>query len=106
MKGNVISLATYKREKGIVPPGSPYYTTNATKEQIAEAAKRTEEWFSRTMDFRGKPPYAVVIGYEDKKTGRVRLLKNQIAYPQKSSFEGMAGMATMLTLAVIRDNGL
>ena len=101
----VISLAAYKAEKGIVPPRSPYYTTNATEDQIAAAVDLTEEWFSKPIDYREKPPYAVVIGYADKK-GRIRLLKSQIAFPSKRSFELMGGMATMETVAVIRDNGL
>lgn len=102
---NVISLAAYKAEKGIVPPGSPYFTSNATPEQIREAVRRAQVWFSQPMDYRGLPPYAVVIGYEDKH-GRVRLLRGQIAYPTKTSFEAMGGMRTMKTVAVIRDNGL
>ena len=102
---NVISLAAYKADKGIVPPGSPYYTSNATSEQISEAVERANAEFSNTMDYRGKPPYAVVIGYEDKK-GHVRLLKNLICYPTKHSFEMLAGKATMCTVALVRDNGL
>ncbi len=102
---NVISLAAYKAQKGIVPPGSPYYTSNATEDQINEAVDRAKLKFTKPVDYRGKPPYAVVIGYEDKK-GRVRLLKGQIIFPTKSSFELTGGMATMKTVAVVRENGL
>ncbi len=102
---NIISLAAYKAEKGIVPPGSPYYTSNASNEQIREAVIRAKANFERPFDYRGKPPYAVVIGYEDNK-GRVRLLKGQIIYPTKRSLEEMGGMATMKTVAIIRENGL
>ena len=101
----IVSLAAYKTEKGIVPPNSPYYTTNATQEQIQVAAHRAQEWFKKPFDFRGKAPYAVVIGYEDKK-GRVRLLKSQPIYPTKSSFEATSGMATMKTVYVFKENGL
>jgi len=101
----IFSLAAYKAKKGIVPPNSPYYTTNATQEQIQAAVQRAQEWFKKPFDFRGKPPYAVVIGYEDKK-GRVRLLKSQPAYPTKTSPETMGGMATMKTVYVFRENGL
>lgn len=102
---NVISLAAYKAKKGIVPPGSPYYTSNATEDQINDAADRARIEFTKPVDYRGKPPYAVVIGYEDKK-GRVRLLKGQIIFPTKSSFEQMGGMATMKTVALVKENGL
>ncbi len=101
----IVSLAAYKAEKGIVPPNSPYYTTNATQEQIQAAVMRAQERFKNPFDYRGKPPYAVVIGYEDKK-GRVRLLKAQLAYPTKSSLETMGGMATMKTVYVYKENGL
>ena len=103
--GSIISLSAYKAEKGIVPPRSPYLTTNATTEQISAAAKRARVHFSQPFDFRGVPPFAVVIGYEDKK-GRVRLLKDQIIFPSRSSLEAMGGMATMKTVAVVRENGL
>lgn len=102
---NIVSLSAYKTEKGIVPAGSPYFTTNATPEQISAAARRAHIHFSSPCDYRGLPPYAVVIGYEDRK-GRVRLLKNQIIFPTRSSFESMGGMATMKTVAVIHENGL
>lgn len=103
--GKVISLAAYKAEKGIVPDNSPYYTSNASPEQIAEAVERAQEWFIHPMDYRGIPPYAVVIGYEDRK-GRVRLLKSQQAFSCKHAFEEMGGMSKMKTVAVVRDNGL
>lgn len=102
---NVISLAAYKRQKGIVPAGSPYYTSNASQDQIHNAVERAKIHFSRPCDYRGKPPYAVVIGYEDKQ-GRIRLLKGQIIFPSKSAFEQSGGMATMKTVAVVRENGL
>lgn len=103
--GNVISLAAYKAEKGIVPTRSPYSTSNATSEQIQDAARRAQKLFSAPTDYRGMPPYAVVIGYEDKQ-GRVRLLRGPIAFPTKRAFETMAGMKTMKTVALIHDNGL
>ena len=102
---NVISLAEYKLKKGIVPPNSPYYTSNASPEQINEAVERAKIEFSKPVDYRGKPPYAVVIGYKDQK-GCVRLLKGQIVFSSKRSFEEMGGMATMKTIAVVQENGL
>ena len=102
---NIVSLSAYRAEKGIVPAGSPYFTTNATSEQISAATERAREHFSHPFDFRGVPPFAVVIGYRDRK-GRVRLLKDQIIYPTRSSLESMGGMATMKTIAVIHENGL
>lgn len=102
---NIISLAAYKAEKGIVPPNSPYYTTNATEEEIHAAVLRAQEHFKSPCDYRGVPPYAVVIGYEDKK-GRIRLLKGQIAYSSKKALEQMGGMATMKTVYIFRENGL
>ena len=101
----IVSLVDYKAEKGIVPPNSPYYTTNATQEQIQAAAQRAQEWFKKPFDFRGKPPYAVVLGYEDKK-GRVRLLKSQPVFPTKYSLETKGGLATMKIVYVYKENGL
>lgn len=103
--GNIISLSAYKADKGIVPQGSPYLTKNATEEQICAAKERARYYFSHSFDYRGVPPFAVVIGYRDKK-GRVRLLKDQIIYPSRSSFESLAGMATMKTVAIVCENGL
>ena len=101
----VASLAAYKAKKGIVPPNSPYYTGNATDEQIQSAVEHAIDYFDQNYDNSGMPPYAVVIGYEDKR-GHVKLLKDVEIYSTKDAFEGMVGMATMKTVAVVKDNGL
>ena len=94
----IVSLAAYKAEKGIVPANSPYYTSNATKAQILQAIARSRKWFENP---RGEIPYAVVIGYEDKR-GYVRLLKDQRMYSCKLAYETLAGMATLKTVAVVK----
>ena len=97
----IISLAAYKAEKGIVPAHSPYYTSNATPNQINAAIEHAIESFPTYANSDGTLPYAIVIGYEDKK-GRVKLLKSRAIYPTKEVLEMMGGKATMKTIAVMR----
>ena len=97
--GDVISIKTYKKEKGITSERSPYSTMKATQSEIDDAVQ-----YARQIIAEGKGIdhiYAVVIGYEDKK-GDVRLLRSFQVYPSQYAFEAMAGMKTMKVVALIR----
>ena len=97
---NVVSLAKYKKEKGIAQPRSPYYTLNATEAQIIKAEERAEKLLFQPMNVNGTLPYAVLIGYEDKK-GRTKLLKSICAYPSKGYLLADAGRKGLRTVYVI-----
>lgn len=90
MEGKVVDFNEYKREKGIALPRSPYYTLNATDKQIRLALRRAVMELNRPHG--GSPLYAAVVGYEDVKTGRVKLLKNLRLYSNPEAFENMAGI--------------
>ena len=98
--GDIISLAAYKKKKGIASPKSPYYTLNATKAEVSEALNRAAQYMMKPMDYSGKKPYAVLIGYEDK-DGRIKLLKENCCYPSRELLEMDAGRKSMLPLALI-----
>ena len=88
MESKVIDFNEYKREKGIALPRSPYYTLNATDKQIRLALRRAVMELNRPES----SLYAAVVGYEDVKTGRVKLLKNLRLYSNSEAFENMAGI--------------
>ena len=98
--GDVISLAAYKKRKGIAAPKSPYYTLNATEAEVSVAVNRAAQVMVKPMDYRGKTPYAVLVGYEDQ-DGRVKLLKDICCYPNRETFEMDAGRKSMWTLALV-----
>ena len=97
---NVISLVGYKKEKGIALPRSPYYTLNATEEQLNKAVERASKYLHKPMNGCGTMPYAVLIGYEDKK-GRTKLLKAISAYPTKDLLEAFAGRRGLRSVYVV-----
>lgn len=101
--GDIVYLAAYKREKGIAAPKSPYYTLNATHDEISAALDRAAKLMSEPVDRSGKTPYAVLVGFEDKK-GRVKLLKQICGYSSREIFEMYAGRKGMMTLALITNN--
>ena len=76
----ITDLKEYKQKHDIPLPRSPYYTLNATDEELQEAVGRAERMMGFPFDYRGLPPYAVLLGYENIKTGKIKLLKSQIAY--------------------------
>lgn len=90
--GIIIDMKKYKREHDIALPRSPYYELNATDEQIEEALNTAAEYMNKPFDYRGMPPYAVIIGYENIKTGKTKLLKEIQIFPSKKSLETMAGI--------------
>lgn len=98
--GDIISFAAYKKEKGIAAANSPYYTLNATKAEISEAFNRASRLMIEPIDYSGKTPYAVLIGYEDK-NGRVKLLKNVCCYSSHEIFELDAGRKSLKVLALV-----
>ena len=98
--GDMISLVAYKKRKGIALPKSPYYTLNATKAEVSAALNRAAQFISKPMDYQGKTPYAVLVGYEDR-DGRIKLLKEICCYPSREMFEMVAGRKSMLTLALV-----
>jgi len=97
--GEIISLAAYRKKKGIAAPRSPYYTLKATEEQIHDALQRAAEFMTNEYNRSGKPLYAVLVGYKDKQ-GNVRLLKTISGYPTREVFESCAGYKGYLTLAL------
>ena len=100
--GDIISLTAYKKRKGIAAPRSPYYTLNATSAEVSAALNRAAQFMSQPMDCRGKTPYAVLVGYEDR-DGRVKLLKDICCYPSREMFEMDAGRKSLRTLALVAE---
>lgn len=90
--GDIINLKDYKLKHGIALPRSPYYTLDATPEQIKAALEYAAEEMEKPCDYRGVPPYAVVVGYKNVKTGKTKLLKGAHIYPSKESLETMGGI--------------
>ncbi len=103
MNGSIVSLNDFKRERGIALPRSPYYTLNATRAQLKEALERGVERIKSPIGT--CLPYAVVVGYENSKNGRIKLLKEAICYSSKEAFESMSGISGYRSIALIR-NGL
>lgn len=101
--GDIISLAAYKKRKGIASPKSPYYTLNATRAEVSAALKRAAQYMLTPMDYSGKKPYAVLIGYEDK-DGRIKLLKENCCYPSREMLEMDAGRKSMSALTLVAKN--
>ncbi len=70
----IIVLNDYRREHGIALPRSPYYTLKATKRDLDMALERAAKMMNEPLDKQGLLPYAVIVGYENKKTGDIKLL--------------------------------
>lgn len=99
--GDIISLAEYKRKKGIAPPRSPYYTLKASRQQIDDAIHNAAAQLQNMISRNGSAPcYAVLIGYEEK-NGNVKLLKGLYFYPDKETFERCAGHRNQKAIALI-----
>lgn len=82
--GEVISLNDWKRQHSIALPRSPYSTLRATDYEISSALQSAAE----IMEDQGC--YAAIVGYESKKTGEVKLLKNPPFFSDQQTFERMA----------------
>ena len=95
----IIDLKKYKKQHDIPLPRSPYYTLNATKEEIDEALQRAKEWLS---DTRYSPMYAVLVGYKNIKTGKTKLLKEQHGFSTKDTFETAAGIKDHYMIGIVR----
>ena len=98
---NIISLASYKKKKGIAPLRSPYYTLNATRAQVVEAVRRASDMLDEPLASTGKLPQAVLIGYTDK-SERTKLLKNFSVYPNEELLEANAGRKSMRSVYVTK----
>ena len=96
-----IDLNDYKKQREIPPPRSPYYALDATDEEIYEAVERAKRLMSETFDYRKQPPYAVLFGYKNIKTGKAKLLKSMEVYPSEQVFNQMAGIGGHNILAVV-----
>lgn len=90
--GDIINMKDYKQKHGIALPRSPYYTLDATPEQLNAALELAAEEMEKPTDYRGLPPYAVVVGYKNVKTGKIKLLKGVHIYPSRESLETMGGI--------------
>ena len=101
MEGKVIDFNEYKRRKGIALPRSPYYTLNATKEEVQYALQRAAEELEQPHG--GQMLYAALVGYEDKKTGRVKLLKQMQLYSNREVFERSAGIRGYRCIGLARN---
>lgn len=100
--GDVVFLNEYKKQHGIPLPRSPYYTLKATQEQLREAYRLASELLEVPFDYRGVPPYAVLVGYEEIKSGNIKLLKRMHAFSTKKAFESMAGINGHYCIALVR----
>ena len=98
----IISMNDYKRKHGIALPRSPYYTLDASDEELQAAVERAKPFLESPHDYRGLPPYAVVIGYENLKTGKIKLLKELHIFPSKHALEHMEGIRGYNTLYLKR----
>ena len=87
---NIISINDYKRKHGIALPRSPYYTLDATHEQLLAALEMAKECMRKPMDYQGLP-YAAIVGYENIKTGKIKLLKQIQIASCKEAISGIRG---------------
>lgn len=101
----IICLKEYKKKHDIPLPRSPYFSLNATKQQLHEAYLRAAEYLRKPCDYRGIPPYAAVVGYESLKTGKIKLLKEQCFYSSKDLFMRTAGLRGYKCLALVQKEG-
>ena len=96
--GDIIYLNDYKKKHDIPLTNSPYYALNATEEQMQMAYLRAVE----LMKDERLSPYAVLIGYKNIKTGKIKLLKEPRMYSSRNAFEDMAGIKDHYVIAVTR----
>ncbi len=96
---NVVSLNDYKRKKGIALPRSPYSSLDATREQVRDACQRAAEALNQDARV-----YAAVIGYENQKTGKIKLLKGLRLFSSKELLESTAGIKGYNCICLIKRN--
>lgn len=96
--GDIIYLNEYKKKHDIPLTNSPYYALNATEEQMQMAYIRAVE----LMEDEHLAPYAVLIGYENIKTGTIKLLKEPRMYSSRNAFEDMSGINGHYVIAITR----
>lgn len=96
--GDVIYLNDYKKKHDIPLTNSPYYALNAAEDQVYEAYMRAVE----LMENERLAPYAVLVGYQNVKTGKVKLLKEPRMYSSRAAFEDMAGIKDHYVVALTR----
>ena len=97
MKSNVIDFKAYKRAKGIALPRSPYSTLAATREQIDAAFQHASDALHSEPRF-----FAALVGYENIKTGKVKLLKGIQLFSNREVFELWAGIRGHYVLALTK----
>lgn len=100
--GDVIYLNEYKKQHGIPLPRSPYYTLKATDEQLYEAYHAAAMLLRDYSENHETAPYAVLVGYENIKTGHIKLLKQPPMFSTKEAFEAMCGIRGHKSIAVVR----
>ena len=96
--GDVINLNDWKKEHGIPLPRSPYYALKATSAQIQDALIDAHRRLENHSDC-----YAAVVGYENAKTGDVKLLKEMRLYSDQDTFERTAGLRGHYCLGLVRE---
>ena len=101
--GDIISLAAYRKAKGIPTPRSPYYTLKATDADLQEALHRAAYLMSQPMNSSGKTPFAVLVGYQDEK-GNIKLLKETCSFPNKEIFESEALRRHLRPIALVAND--
>ena len=98
-QGVIINLSDYKRKKGIALPRSPYFTLDATEEQVRDALSTA----ARTLNRDDYNRYAAaLVGYENIRTGKIKLLKGIVYFGTKEAFESMAGIKGHRCIGLIR----
>ena len=98
-QGVIINLNDYKRKKGIALPHSPYFTLDATDEQVRHALENAAHSLNRD-DYRQYA--AALVGYENIRTGKIKLLKGIIYFGTKDAFESMAGIKGHRCIGLMR----
>lgn len=98
-QGVIINLIDYKRKKGIALPHSPYFTLDATDEQVRHALENAAHSLNRD-DYRQYA--AALVGYENIRTGKIKLLKGIIYFGTKDAFESMAGIKGHRCIGLMR----
>ena len=86
----IVSLKQYKRAHDIPLVRSPYYTLNATKQEVYDAYQRAIAYLSLPVG-KYSTPQIVLFGYEHQKTRKIKLLKNVVIYSDEETFRLDAG---------------
>ncbi len=100
----IIKMNDYKKKHGIALPRSPYSTLKASKKDLDEALEHARNIMEKPFDYRGQTPYAVVVGYENKKTGDIKLLKDYRVFSSKNVFEQSAGIRGHYSLGLVAES--